>query len=89
MLPCRDTQDTLYYTIASNRLSSIDNIFFGFISSASAESSVFCKIGLEINAIMRYNAEEFAGVVELADARDSKSRVPLGRAGSTPATGTR
>ena len=29
-----------------------------------------------------------AGVVKLADARDSKSRVPKGREGSTPSSGT-
>ena len=30
-----------------------------------------------------------ARVAELADARDSKSRVPLGRVGSTPTSGSR
>ena len=35
-----------------------------------------------------YNSYAYAGVVELADARDSKSRVRFGRTGSTPVTGT-
>jgi hypothetical protein len=30
-----------------------------------------------------------AGVVELVDARDSKSRVPCGRVGSIPTAGTK
>ena len=34
------------------------------------------------------NDSKYAGVVELADARDSKSRGPKARVGSTPTSGT-
>ena len=49
------------------------------------------QLDLEIRVnsdIIRFGCFASAGVVELADARDSKSRDPLGREGSTPSSGT-
>mgnify|MGYP006946483076 FL=1 len=57
--------------------------------SSPASGTIFemSHLKVDINQFDTSFYLSYAGVAELADARDSKSRVPLGRVGSTPTTG--